>query len=137
MHGGTRMTAHQRIRSIMKRLQHYTDTFSSLCKYTPTIFLDEVTLRLLTILQESTPEDAAASVEQHISVFRDLHQKITSLENDILTLAGYGPETEALKQTVLRVNQMVAYLEDLYCLCYDGQEALRQAHSNHDLLYQK
>lgn len=127
----------EHVQLIMKRLKHHANRFSNLCKPSPTIFLDELTLKVIMALRKGSPEDAAASVEQQISLFQDLQQEVASSEDDILTLVGFGQETEALKQTMHQINLTVRCLEDLYCACYDGYDALRQAHMNAELLYQK
>ena len=85
----------------------------------------------------TTPEGAAASIQQHISVFEDLRDNVNSLEDELLTLAGCGKEVEALKQTLHQVRHTVACLEDLYCMCLEGHEELKGAHSKQNLLYQR
>ena len=122
----------------MKMLDNHTKTLTRLCQPSLTLFLDDVTFKLVLSMNEgTTPEGAAASVQQHIAGFEDLRNNITSLENELLTLAGCGGEVEALKQTLHQVKHTVACLEDLYCKCLEGHEALKGAHSKQNLLYQR
>jgi hypothetical protein len=122
----------------MKMLDNHTKTLAHLCQPSLTLFLDDITFKLVSSMnQGTTPEDAAASIQQHISIFEDLRGNINSLENELLTLAGCGKEVDALKQTLHRVRHTVACLEDLYCTCLEGHEVLKGAHSEQNLLYQQ
>ena len=121
----------------MKTLRVHTNKFTNLCKPSPTIFLDKLTLNVLNILRKGSLEDAAASVEKHMSSFQDVQKEVASLESDILTLAGFGQKTEALRDTLHQVNLMINSLEELYCASYDGYEALDQAYHSHGLSFQK
>lgn len=126
------------IGSIMKMLSHHTTAFTHLCQPSPTLFLSDITVKLLTMMnQGAPPKEAAASVQQHILLFEDLRDNLRLLENGILMLVGCGKELQALEQTLHQVNTVVAWLEDLYCICYEGHGTLDQEHGKLNLLYQR
>ena len=86
--------------------------------------------------QGTTPEDVVASIQWHISVFKDLRDNINFLEDELLTLAGCRKEVDTLKQTLHQVRHTVACLEDLYCTCLEGHKVLKGEHTKGGLLYQ-
>ena len=111
--------------------------FSNICQPSPTLFLDKLVLKLLdTMIHGETPKEAAVSMDQHISTFDDLHDKVWSLENELMTLVGCGKELESLNQCLHQMTHIVVCLEELYCVCYEGLEAFQHLQTKHNFLYQ-
>lgn len=122
----------------MKILDRHVNTFTHLCQPSPTLFLDDVTSKILSMMKSgAAAEEVASIVQQHISTFEHVRGNVIPLENELLTLVGCGKEIVSVKRILRQLNHAVACLEELYCMCFEGHEGLNGEHGKRTLLYQR
>ncbi|KAJ3497295.1 hypothetical protein NLJ89_g10366 [Agrocybe chaxingu] len=95
----------------------------------PAIFVDEISLRYLSDGNKDT-------LHTHATQLGKLQKAIYRCQNEVLTLAGMGPEYHAVDKTVILIRTIVGWVEEVLCYAMVELSEVRRLREERGFMYQ-